>query len=92
MRTGSHTFLLFSLPPGDEKDISGWMLHLILCTLSAGVLSHTLTLMENEREHTVPAHATCFSQTCWFVAAKISSDEKTSDELGEFPELIRKRG
>lgn len=43
-------------------------------------------------EKTVPAHATCFSQTCWFVAAKISSDEKASDELGEFPELISKRG
>lgn len=45
-----------------------------------------------EKEHTVPAHGTSFSQTCCFVAAKISPDEATSDELGVFPELIRKWG
>lgn len=93
MRLGSHTFLLFSVPLGDKRIFQGGCYTLFFfCVLSAAVLAHTLALMESEREHTVPAHATCFSLTCCFVAAKISSDEKTSDELGEFPELIRKRG
>lgn len=61
LRTGSHAFLLFSVPPGDEKNISGWMLHLILCTLSAGVLLHTLTDGEREGTHCASACNLFFS-------------------------------